>query len=457
LNFDAERNMAEITSRQSQWLLIVFGVMFPLIFNPFADSVNVAFLQSKMIFLVVWNVLAVAHITSAKLYVQANRPSIFLILFLLASLVSTLINGDLEHKLFSPHRFDGWFSWVLYVLLFVNASVLSKQLSFPTVLKIWPFAALPAAIMLLAQGYFGTPEFLERLVYSGGFPGGTFGNRAGFSGFATLLVVPGLIWASRAGVPGLIGLGVFGWAIGLAQARGAWIGILFGVVALVLYFPRKAIVRNVLALGIGFSLAFVFSMPSLKTHFESPDSGRLILWRAAVQAIVERPLFGWGVGGFSDGFAQVADWRNDPNIRRFLLPKNDPTILSADLTDHPFPITRVLVIGDAKHQTRVLENAEIDKAHNEYLDLFLAFGVFAPFFWVLFLLEMLRQLFQSGRTPRVFAFSIVSMCVFHVFWMSSITFFPYFWFMAGILTQDEPSGRVALGALEIEADSPASV
>jgi O-antigen ligase len=449
--------MGEPTSRQSQFLLIAFGVMFPLMFNPFADSVNTAFLQCKMIFLVVWNVLAVIHVVRTKLYVQAKRPSIFLILFLLSSLVSTLVNGDLEHKLFSPHRFDGWFSWMLYLLLFLNASMLSRHLSFPSILNLWPFAALPAAIILLMQGYFGTPEFLERLVYSGGFPGGTFGNRAGFSGFATLMVVPGLIWASRMGVPGLIGLGVFGWAIGLAQARGAWIGILVGLVALVLYFPRRTILRNVLALGIGFSLTFVFSMPSLKTHFESPDSGRVILWRAAVQAIAKRPVFGWGVGGFSDGFAQVADWRNDPNIRRFLLPKNDPSVLSADLSDHPYPITRVLVVGDAKHQTTVLENAEIDKAHNEYLDLFLAFGFFALFFWLLFLLEMLRQLFQSGRTPRVFAFSIVSMCVFHVFWMNSITFFPYFWFLAGILTQDEPSGRVALEALEIEADSPASV
>jgi O-antigen ligase len=451
--------MGETTSRQSQFLLIAFGVMFPLVFNPFADSVNVAFLQCKMVFLVAWNLLAVIHVVRAKLYLQAKRPSLFLILFLLATLVSTLVNGDLEHKLFSPHRFDGWFSWVLYVLLFLNASMLSKQLSFPVILNIWPFAALPAAIILLVQGYFGTPEFLERLVYSGGFPGGTFGNRAGFSGFATLMVVPGLIWASRVGIPGLIALGILGWAIGLAQARGAWIGILVGVLILVVYFPRKAIVRNVLALGIGFSLAFVFSMPSLKTHFESPDSGRLILWRTAVQAIAKRPVFGWGVGGFSEAFAQVADWRNDPNIRRFLLPKNDPSVLSADLSDHPYPITRVLLVGDAKHQTKVLENAEIDKAHNEYLDLFLAFGFFAPFFWVLFLLEMLRQSFQAGRTPRVFGFSVVSMCIFHVFWMNSITFFPYFWFLAGIFAQDGMPGRESLGALEalgIEADLPAS-
>jgi O-antigen ligase len=446
--------MGELTGRRSQFLLIVFCVLFPLVFNPWAQSVNVAFLQSKMIFLVVWNLMALTHVVRVKLYSQAKRPSVFLILFLISSLVSTLINGDLEHKLFSPHRFDGWFSWLLYALLLFNVSALSKNLSFQTVLGLWPFAALPAAIVLLLQGYLGTPAVLEHLVYAGGFPGGTFGNRAGFSGFATLLVVPGLIWASRMGVSGLIALGVFGWAIGLAQARGAWIGILVGVLALMVFFPRKAILRNVLALAIGFSLAFVFSMPSLKTHFESPDSGRLILWRAAVQAIAKRPVFGWGVGGFSEAFAQVADWRNDPNIRRFLLPKNDPSVLSADLSDHPFPITRVLVVGDATHQTTVLENAEIDKAHNEYLDLFLAFGFFAPFFWLLFLLEMLRKLFRSGRTPGVFAFSVVSICIFQVFWMNSITFFPYFWFMAGIFAQD---GLPSRGALEIEADAPVSI
>ncbi len=423
-------------ARTPQSLLIVFCVLFPIVFNPFAETVNTAYLLTKMIFLVLWNIVAVIYIIKAKLHLKTKTPGAFLVLFLLTSLVSTIINGDLEQKLLNPARFDGWFSWLNYVLLFYNASCLSQKIAFRKMLALWPFVALPAAIILLLQGYFGTPAWLEHLVYEGGFPGGTFGNRAGFSGYATLLVVPGLMWASRAGFSGLIGLGIFGWAIGLAQTRGAWIGILAGIVAMLIYFPRRKLLRNTFVLGIGFSLALLLPLPSLKTHFASPDSGRLILWRVAAQAILERPLFGWGVGGFSEAFARLADWRHDQKIRSFLLPKNDPDLRSADLSDDPFPITRVLVYGDAKNQRIVKQNAEIDKAHNEYIDLFLSFGLFPFLFWLLFLFQTMKKLLRSHQTPELFLFSVISMCIFNIFWMDSITFFPYFWFMAGFFSQN---------------------
>ncbi len=419
----------------------MFCIGFPIIFNPFAETVNAAYLLTKMIFLVIWNAFSIAYIIRTKSYLETKKPSIFLGLFLATSLVSTIINGDLEHNFLNPHRFDGWLSWLNYVFLFYNAACLSQKISVHQILAMWPFAALPAATILLLQGYLGTPGSLEHLVYAGGFPGATFGNRAGFSGYATLLTIPGLIWASRLGFPGLIAIGIFGWAIGLAQTRGAWIGIFVGIVVMLMFFPRKKILGNTFALGVGFSLALLLPLPSFKTHFASPDSGRLILWRIAAQAILERPIFGWGVGGFSEAFAKLADWRHDKKMRYFLLPKNDPEIVSADLSDRPFPITRILIYGKVGNQTISKQEAEIDKAHNEYIDLFLSFGIFPILFWLLFLFQTVRKHIKSHQAPNFFVFSIISMCVFNIFWMNSITSFPYFWFLAGIFEQNlQPRG-----------------
>jgi O-antigen ligase len=413
-----------------KYLLISFLIFFPLAANPFAESPDAAFLPIKTIFMTLWNLTSLIYLLHIKRYPSFEKSDVFLVVFLILSITSTLLNGDLENKLINPSRSDGWLTWFNYCLLYINVSSLSKNVPREFLFKFWPFAVLPAATLIFFQGYFGTPDALAHL-NSDGFPGGTFGNRASFGGYASLLAIPGLIWAAGSGPVGLLCFGFFGWVIGLIQVRGAWVAIALGFTLSLVLIRNQNLKRTVVVFMLGFGLAIAVPPKQFSSNLSSGDDGRFVLWKTGIQAILERPLFGWGVGGFAQAFPDLADWRHDPQVRSFLLPKPSQKIFASELIDHPAPLSKKITYGNQKIQYTVIEKLVIDKAHNEYLDVSIAFGLPAFLLWFTWVANRILRFFRHGQSGMVYSLSLITICIFYAFWMNSIAFAPFLWFVSG--------------------------
>jgi O-antigen ligase len=424
-----EKSVYPKSEKTIKYLLCFLLFLFPLIVNPLAETPEAAFLPMKAIFITLWNIVTLIYLIQIKRYPRFEKSDLLMAFFLVYCLVSTLSNGDLENKLLNPIRADGWLTWFNYGLLYINVSSLSKNIPREFIYKTWPFAVLPAAILILLQGYFGTPGSWAHLT-SDGFPGGTFGNRGAFGGYATFLAVPGLIWAAGSGPIGLVGIGFFGWAVGLIQVRAAWVAIVIGFALALVLLRKQNLIRSMGVFILGFAFAFIFPSKQFPDNFSSGDDGRFVLWKTGASAILERPIFGWGVGGLSEAFPRLADWKNDTSVKAFLLPKLDQKIFAAELLEGP-PLSKKVTYGNKKIQYTIVEPINIDKAHNEYLDITIAFGLPALFFWLAWLITRVFGFIRSGGSGTVYALSLISLCVFYIFWMNSISFAPVIWFVSG--------------------------
>ena len=104
----------------------------------------------------------------------------------------------------------------------------------------------------------------------------------------------------------------------LTFSRGAYLGILFGLIFFIFNFWKQISGRRRAIIGLGIILFFLFSAANpvsqrLISSFnlkEGSNLGRIQMWEEAVMVISQKPIFGTGIGNFSLEINKDVKYRN---------------------------------------------------------------------------------------------------------------------------------------------------
>lgn len=163
---------------------------------------------------------------------------------------------------------------------------------------------------------------------------GSFDNPAGFASGLSLLFPIGLLWRIRARGWKRTGTGMasllYVAAIVLSESRTGILAILLASLTLVFCtFPKlRRYLKSPIVLG---GLFTVFLVAGVGLYRFKPDSakGRILIWKVSIGMIQEKPLLGFGPGGFDrfymDHQAQYFKMNPDSGMR-----------MLADNIRHPF-------------------------------------------------------------------------------------------------------------------------
>ncbi len=183
-------------------------------------------------------------------------------------------------------------------------------------------------------------------------------------------------------------------ALWFTQTRGGWLALWGPLVALAFFLAWRRSPAFLPALGLlavgGFTYGLYWGagqvglyetrrFPELGLSLSQTDaysSGRLELWRTAVQALPVRPLLGWGFDGYARAYPYAVDW-NGADHHRLPVALRPPVrvVLGED---------RLIYLEDSQGQ-RLLAPSPFAKAHNLLLDLLLSVGLLggvAYLFWL---------------------------------------------------------------------------
>ena len=328
-----------------------------------------------------------------------------------------------------PNRLDGLLTRLALVVCALAAYQLARHL--PRVPR-WAgslalaFVGLAAVLVALQHlgiiGSFG--EGLEGV--SSALPGATLGNR-GFAGGYLALVLPiTLAVAARERRWWLYLLvAVTAFALGGTATRAAWIAGLAGVGAWTVVQPRKLKWRlAVLAVVMGVLGGAPFLQPidtrTLTADNVASDSGRVILWKAALRAVRASPLVGNGPETFQR-------WLREGDPAEFARAHGiaTPPGLVVKWVSKPGEIPVVAsVLIDGK---RYLAREGNHKVHNEFLDQAASFGVPAA---LLYAALMLGAVWRSRNNPALLG-AVLAYIAYLCLWPEVMRFAPVAWAVLG--------------------------
>jgi O-antigen ligase len=307
-------------------ILVVFAVM-PGLGNPFSvpKEALVCFTAGFVLLLVAvrgrwqgsewprsWIVLLLAGPIAVTLTALANR----------AGLVA--VGGVLR-----------WWTYVFYFvalrLAYPNAAAVERLCRLLAVL-----GGLEGGLVVL-QSLFGDVFFdTSQLPSAKWHAFGTLGNPNWTGAFLAATLPFALVQLAR---PNLSTRRVGAWLAAAALvsglvvtfARGAWLAAIVGV-AVVVSMSAAARRGRVLApiaagLVIGMAAALAAHGDEVVASLTRGESigGRVRMWRVTIDMIAERPLLGWGLGGFAAAY---------PAHQAALLARSDEQTVT-DITDHP--------------------------------------------------------------------------------------------------------------------------
>lgn len=266
-------------------------------------------------------------------------------------------------------RADGVVPFAVYAVLAALALQLHEDTRHTRALvRAVVVSGLAVSLVALAQWFGADPFFYLGAVQMAGRSFGTFGNPVFLGGYLAMLLPPALAlglaeerWPWR--LLGWLGTAASLGALLATYSRGAWLAAIAGgavFAALAVRAHTRAGRRTGIAVGVAALLGIVAGWvgalrpgaPDLAARVVSAldltrgSAGeRVLIWRAALDAIRERPVFGFGPGRFQAAFQ----------------------------LEQPF-----------EHVERFGGTVAIDQAHNTPLHLAATAGVVAAASWVVF-------------------------------------------------------------------------
>jgi O-antigen ligase len=185
-------------------------------------------------------------------------------------------------------------------------------------------------VLCVAQALSGILQYLHILPSSSGFPiSGSFDNPAGFAaslcaGFPFLFyaVFAKKSWERRLAVIAILFI-IF--AVVLSGSRAGIISLFVVVLFITFYKLRLSIKLKIILLSISFILAVA------GLYFLKKDSanGRLLIWRCSYEMIKDKPMQGFGYGGFKANYMNY-------QARYFEEHPDSKYVMLADNVDRPF-------------------------------------------------------------------------------------------------------------------------
>lgn len=102
-------------------------------------------------------------------------------------------------------------------------------------------------------------------------------------------------------------------SLSATQSRAAWIGAFISCIYILWAFRKKMRVQlsqiQKKIIGATVSILLVFALLSLYKFKQASADGRVLMWQVSWEMIKDKPLFGWGEGGFDANYSNYqAEW-----------------------------------------------------------------------------------------------------------------------------------------------------
>lgn len=372
-----------------------------------------------------------------------------LLAFYALIILSTIFSANILKSIIGEHnRYEGVLTLTTYFLTYYCAKY---YFNYNKKLKYFAIAVvlISSAIGILQYYNIFPLYYIFNIPFEPAFASSTFGNRNFFGGFLAICVpiFMALYIIKRKKVYLVTSLISF-WAMLVSMTRSSWVGLavatIFGIIYVVKNFSKE-ILKRTIHIVIGFTIIFVFVLipPPIADYFDvntlngrlaalghdfvvlfdndaeksALGSGRMIIWKIALEELTFVPILGTGPDALVDG-------------------------LKENYTDDYVKFI-------------VNTHMQIDKAHNEYLQIAVTLGIPALIVYLTFIAQILasarKNIFKNNATFILFI-PIVSYLVQAFFNISTIGVAPVFWALLGLIQSQQFKNELLIDEFKLLED-----
>lgn len=418
--------------------IIICVILFivPLITLP-AQLLPTIYNLPKYIILLICGVILLILLFSRWKELKFDRIDKTLLIFYILILISMLFSFNIKKAIIGEsNRFEGVLTFTVYFLVYYCAKYYFQYNK-----KLKTFAIITvciASIIGILQYYNIFPIYyiynIFNIPYRPDFASSTFGNTNFFGSFLAICVpVFMALYLIKEKRCYLVLSYISFWAMLSSATRSSWFGLAFATIFGIIYVIKnysKDLLKKVGIIAIGFIIIFgimlippkflpsqnqhgllanrldllsnelhsVFIEQNVKSSF---GSGRFKIWSSVLKAIKAAPLIGCGPDNLKEGLLYYA-------------------------------------LEDTIYQAEVYHRY-IDKAHNEYLQIGATIGLPALVVYLAFIGQILykeKNMFKSKAT-FILVIPILGYLAQAFFNISTIGVAPIFWFLLGIIQNEE--------------------
>ena len=332
-----------------------------------------------------------------------SSRSLFLLFVLFVwVLVSSLVNDPGFTLLGSVE--DNTDASLYYLALIASAMLIARQ----TYSSISVYKKILSAVWLTGLALAAISAFevltgrsLLSVAVSSQLPIATFLGKGHLAGY---MLLPLSLSAFTLTLAALFVVFLFSMTIGFTYNRSSWLGAaLLAVPAARSHGRQWMRLFFTLALGIssGLLLVGVFARGGAPRALESPGTleARFYYWLSAVRGVAERPLFGWGGGTY---YMHWSEFLSDDELRLFF-EKHGYSLVGRG---------KYFFLLETPDGKRLLQRVTGWKAHNQFLDVALMWGIPGALMYIL----LLFYLVPGIKTGEPAATAILAYHMFLLFW-----------------------------------------
>jgi len=431
-------NIPQLDKFESSAKLTVFLVLvgIPLIFVPFGGKFDHFYfpkLIAMFILVLSFWIFLILNFRKAGNIVDRDWTNKVLLVYLVFIVISLFFTDNLERAIYgSTGRFEGLITLILYMCLFLIARLCPK-LNDTLIIMVFGTAIIVSSYGILQfWGFDPFPRDIYRVNWSGrSFS--TMGN-PNFLGSYLVLMFPISIYfyILKGKKVGLIGYAIYLYCILSTGTRGAWLGaivaIFFFVALHFVYYRFKddEFKRYIVLFVLSVSIVLIFNFQTdgallnrfltissdakefLTEGAESDYAGanRGFIWKRVIELIKNRPLVGYGIENLGETFK---------------------IYYSQDMIE----------IWDMV--------MNIDKAHNEYLNIAVTTGVPSLIAYLSFVFLILKsgliQIRRDNSLVLLLMSSVLGYLVSAFFNISVVSVAYVYWIFLGLIASSEYKQR----------------
>ena len=374
-----------------------------------------------------------------------------LIAFYIFIVISTIFSMDILKSILGEYnRFEGLLTFTVYFLTYYCGEYYFK---YDKQLKLFAIITICiTSIIGILQYYNIYPLYylydLLNIEYRAGFASSTFGNTNFFGSFLSMAVtILMALYIVKNKKVYLITSYLAFYILILTMTRSAWVGFLVASIFGIIYVIKnrnKELIKRTLYVIIGFVVIFVWILfaPSFITD-SLPDyskmmslSNRLGLINSEIQTAIND---GELKNTFGSGRIEIWSMVLKVIAMKPMLGSGPDTLARSLL--HNVPADAIEYIERT--------NTYVDKAHNEYLQIAATIGIPALIIYLAFLAQILTKqsdMFKNSAT-FILLIPIIAYLVQAFFNISTIGVAPIFWFLLGLIQNEDFKNKLSFQPL----------
>lgn len=392
----------DILSRLIHWCFLLVIFFIPLIIIP---SLPLSFELPKSSFfrfftLTIWLLIGIKTYFDKEISLPKLKklPSLLFAGYLITAIIACAISIAPHLSFFGSYeRQQGLLQTLFYITFFIGFLTFfkDKKEQLKQLVKVACISGVITSIIAIIYPW-QIDEFLGRI-------GGTLGHPTNLATFLVILI-PFLITEffeshkKSEKIFWIASIAIMLLSLYLSGSRAGLLGLFAEIILFVAIFKKKFLLIPLFCMLIG---VFVFSW-RLSFNEESMRSinTRLVTWPKIIEMIIENPFFGTGQETFMESF-------KSHKPQEFL-----------NLEDI---------------------NAELDRAHNEPLDITATTGIFGLIFYISIILYALKWAFKktSPIIIKTAGISILGLSITNLFGFPLTIHNTFFWLLLGIIFAHE--------------------